>query len=157
MKEKTIKVLKIAPHCKPEIVTLINALESLQEAVSEGADSVGLIEIIPITDTASILCNEEGKLNGSELNRALRDEDGHIYDILAGDFLIVGLGEEDFSSLSPELMAQFEKQFHQPEMFVKLGRSIMALPLPDDKVKKPDAPEKSDIVPKKSTPDRDAL
>ena len=59
--------------------------------------------------------------------------------------------------MSPELMAQFEKQFHQPEMFVKMGRSIMALPLPDDKVKKPDVPEKSDIVPKKSTPDRDAL
>ena len=43
--------------------------------------------------------NEEGKMNGSELNRALRDSDkGNLYDIIAGDFLVVGLGEEDFCS-----------------------------------------------------------
>ena len=35
---------------------------------------------------------------------------------------------------------KFEKKFHQPEMFVRMGRSIMALPLPDDKVKKAGAP-----------------
>ena len=46
MKEKIIKVLKVAPHCKPEIVELVNKLDNLQEAVSDGADSVGLIEII---------------------------------------------------------------------------------------------------------------
>ena len=39
-----------------------------------------------------------------DLNRALRDDDGDIYDIIAGDFLVVGLGEDDFCSLSPELM-----------------------------------------------------
>ena len=38
-------------------------------------------------------------------------------------------GEEDFASLSPELMEKFEKEFHQPEMFVRMGRSIMALTL----------------------------
>ena len=87
-------------------------------------------------EPVALVMNEEGKMNGSELNRALRDQDGDIYDIIAGDFLVVGLGEEDFSSLSPELMEKFEKQFHQPEMFVRMGRSIMALPLPDDKVRK---------------------
>lgn len=94
---------------------------------------------------------------GKDLNRALRDEDGEIYDIIAGDFLVVGLGEEDFSSLSPELMKQFEEHFHQPEMFVRMGRSIMALPLPDDKVKKADATEKTVPTPHKSSPDRDSL
>lgn len=80
--------------------------------------------------------HDEGKIMGKDLNRALRDGDGEIYDIIAGDFLVVGLGEEDFSSLSPELMKQFEEHFHQPETFVRMGRSIMALPLPDDMVKK---------------------
>ena len=28
----------------------------------------------------------------------------HIYDIVSGNFLIVGLGEEDFTDLSPDLM-----------------------------------------------------
>ena len=63
------------------------------------------------------MVNEEGKINGSELNRALRDDNGQIYDIIAGDFLVVGLGEEDFASLSPELMEQFEKEFHQPDVY----------------------------------------
>ena len=59
----------------------------------------------------------------------------------------MGLGEDDFCSLSPELMKQFEEHFHQPETFVRMGRSIMALPLPDDMVKKEDAPVKADSVP----------
>ena len=101
--------------------------------------------------------HDEGKLVGKELNRALRDDDGDIYDIIAGDFLVVGLGEDDFCSLSPELMKQFEEHFHQPETFVRMGRSIMALPLPDDMVKKEDAPVKADSVPHKSNPDRDVL
>ena len=101
--------------------------------------------------------DEEAKLTGKDLNRALRDHDGDIYDIIAGDFLVVGLGEEDFSSLSPELMEKFEKQFHQPEMFVRMGRSIMALPLPDDKVKKAGAPVMDAPIPHKSCHDRDSL
>lgn len=59
--------------------------------------------------------------------------------------------------LSPELMEKFEKEFHQPEMFVRMGRSIMALPLPDDKVKAVDAPLKAESMPQKSSPDRDVL
>ena len=113
--------------------------------------------VYPFEDPVAIICNEEGKLNGSELNRCLRDDEGQIYDILAGDFLITGLTEDDFGSLTPEQMQKFEKMFHQPEMFVKMGRSLMALPVPDDRVKKPDAPEKTDMAPKKSAPDRDVL
>lgn len=105
----------------------------------------------------ALVMHDEGKLVGKELNRALRDDDGDIYDIIAGDFLVVGLGEDDFCSLSPELMKQFEEHFHQPETFVRMGRSIMALPLPDDMVKKEDAPVKADSVPHKSNPDRDVL
>ena len=85
------------------------------------------------------------------------EEFDDIYDIIAGDFLVVGLGEDDFCSLSPELMKQFEEHFHQPETFVRMGRSIMALPLPDDMVKKEDTPVKADSVPHKNNPDRDVL
>ena len=94
-------------------------------------------------------------MNGSELNRGLRTKDGDLYDIIAGDFLVVGLGEEDFCSLEPELMRKFEEVFHQPEMFVRMGRSVMAMPLPDDKVKKPDKPEKLTDAIQKSTHDHD--
>ena len=68
----------------------------------------------PFTDPVAIVCNDEGKLLGLPMNRALRDEHGQTYDVVAGNFLVVGLGEEDFASLSPELAQKYEQFFHQP-------------------------------------------
>ena len=87
--------------------------------------------VYPFEDSVGVICNEEGKLRGLPANRALRDEDGHIYDVIAGSFLVVGLGEEDFCSLSAEQIDKFEALFHQPEAFVKMGHSITAVPIPD--------------------------
>ncbi len=50
------------------------------------------------------------------------------------EFLVVGLGEEDFVSLSPELAQKYEEEFHQPEAFVPLGRRLMVIPVPDESV-----------------------
>jgi len=110
MKEKIIKVLKVAPHSKPEEVVLNNTLEALQEAVSEGADSVGLIEIIPLTDTASLLCNEEGKLIGLEPNRRI----GH--DVICGTFYVVGEDNKgNLTSLSAKDIDYYMNRFAVPE------------------------------------------
>lgn len=136
----------------PQAVQIGCELEDLQKAVGGDIEAT-----YPFNEPVALVMHDEGKLAGKDLNRALRDDDGDIYDIVAGDFLVVGLGEDDFCSLSPELMKQFEEHFHQPETFVRMGRSIMALPLPDDMVKKEDAPVKADSVPHKSNPDRDVL
>ena len=145
-------ILAVLPGKAPERMELDGSLESMQEFVG------GTIQAVyPFPDPVAIVCNDEGKLLGLGYNRALRDDAGNIYDILCGPFFICGLGEEDFSSLSPELMKKYEEHFHQPEMFVRMGRSIMALPLPDDKVKKADATEKTVPTPHKSSPDRDSL
>ena len=69
---------------------------------------------------------------GLPLNRALRDEDGQMYDAVAGTFLVVGLGEKDFASLTPELAQKYEQLFHQPEAFLKLGNRLLVLPVPDE-------------------------
>lgn len=102
--EKKMTVLRIDPNKVPSRVELGNDLRSLQKAVG------GYIEAVyPFDDPVALVVNDEGKLNGLPLNRALRDEDGHIYDVVAGSFLVVGLGESDFTSLSPELMGKYEK------------------------------------------------
>ena len=150
--KEQLDVLLVKPGRYPQAVQIGSELEDLQKAVGGDIEAV-----YPYNEPVALIVNDEGKLNGSELNRALRDNEGQIYDIVAGDFLVVGLGEEDFASLSPELMEKFEKEFHQPEMFVRMGRSIMALPLPDDKVKTADSPLKAESMPQKSSPDRDAL
>ena len=95
---------------------------------------------------AILVMNEEGKLDGLPLNRAHRDDHGEIYDVVAGSFLVVGLTDEDFGSLTPGQMKAFEEKFQSPEVFVRMGRGIMAIPLPDEKVEKQqeqkvDAPE----------------
>lgn len=150
--KEQLDVLLVKPGRYPQAVQIGSELEDLQKAVGGDIEAV-----YPYNEPVALIVNDEGKLNGSELNRALRDNEGQIYDIVAGDFLVVGLGEEDFASLSPELMEKFEKEFHQPEMFVRMGRSIMALPLPDDKVKTADSPLKAESMPQKSSPDRDVL
>ena len=111
MKEKEIKVLKVAPGKAPEVVMLENTLHSLQVAVSEGAPNVGLIEISEISEVC-ILCNEEGKLIGLEPNRRIGR------DILCGTFYLTGQDYEsgDLSSLPEHLIEYYSKQFATPEV-----------------------------------------
>ena len=116
--ENTLSVLKIAPGQHPQQVEIDNDLKALQQAVG---GSIGAS--YPFADPVAIICNDEGKLMGLPLNRALRDENGQMYDAVAGDFLVVGLGEEDFASLTPELAQKYEQLFHQPEAFLKLGKA----------------------------------
>lgn len=87
-------VLLIKPGMYPQAVQIGCELEDLQKAVGGDIEAV-----YPYEEPVALVMHDEGKMIGSELNRALRDQDGDIYDIIAGDFLVVGLGEEDFSSL----------------------------------------------------------
>lgn len=147
-----LDVLLVKPGMYPQQVQIDSGLTALQQAVEGDIDAAYYFE-----EPVAIIVNDEGKLNGSELNRAICDQDGNIVDIIAGTFLVVGLDEENFGSLSPELMQKFEEKFHQPEMFVRMGKSVMALPVPDDMVRKEDAPVKSEPTPRKTSPDRDVL
>ena len=106
-----ITVLKIAPMCEPEVVTLKNDLRALQEAVSEDAPYVGLIEVIDIDTKTCILCNEEAKLIGLQPNRRVGE------DILCGTFYIIGQdGEGSFTSLSAAGIELYKKVFGKPEI-----------------------------------------
>lgn len=147
-----LDVLLVKPGMYPQQVQIDSGLAALQQAVEGDIEAAYYFE-----EPVAVIVHEEGKLNGSELNRAICDQDGNIVDIIAGNFLVVGLGEENFCSLSPELMQKFEEKFHQPEMFVRMGKSVMALPIPDDRVRKEDAPVKAEPTPRKTSPDRDVL
>ena len=73
--------------------------------------------------------NDEGKLIGLDLNRSLRDEHGEIYDIVAGTFLVVGLGPESFASLPPDMIQKYTEQFKRPELFASINGQIVSVPV----------------------------
>jgi len=125
-KNNLIKVLVVEPEKTPYVKEIEPTLSSYQAEVG------GYIQAIyPFDEPVAIICNEEGKLNGLDLNRALRDEDGVIYDIVAGTFLVVGLSEDDFTSLDDAQIKQFSRRFKTPEMFVAFNGKIMVLPMTD--------------------------
>lgn len=121
--DNTIEVLMVEPGQYPRVERIGSDLASLQKAVD------GYIEAVyPYDDPVALICGEEAKLEGKPLNRALRDGDGDIYDIVAGKFFICGLGDENFASLPKELQQKYEEKFRQPEAFLKMGSKIMAIP-----------------------------
>ena len=139
MDNEKISVLVVEPEKKPYEKEISSGLSSLQHEVG------GYIQAVyPYEEPVAIICDEEAKLKGSELNRVLRDEDGKIYDVVAGTFLIVGLGEEDFASLTPEHMKKFKEKFDTPEMFMRLNGKLVVLPMEEEgpKAKKPSVLQK---------------
>ena len=86
-KQKTIKVVKVPAGKQAFVKEIPTGLKSLQSEVA------GYIQALyPFEDEVAIICNDEGKLMGLPLNRALRLNGmagNEIYDIIVGDFLIV--------------------------------------------------------------------
>lgn len=83
----------------------------------------------PFEEEVAIICNEEGKINGLPLNRALYDDRGKIYDVVAGTFLVTGLTEDSFGSLTPEQVNTYTQMYQTPETFMRMGRDIVAIPI----------------------------
>ena len=126
-----IKVLVIEPMKKPYVKEMEHTLENLQREVGGNIEAV-----YPFQDRAAIICNDDHKFNGSQLNRCLRDENGEVYDILAGNFMVAGLTEYDFGSLTDEQIDRYSNLFGTPEMFVKVGEQLVVLPVPESELEK---------------------
>ena len=132
MEKKTRSVLVVEPQKKPYAKEIGGDLKSLQHEVG------GYIQAVyPFREPVALICNEEGKPSGKTLNRALRDESGQIYDVVAGTFLIAGLGEENFISLTPEQMEHFMQYFQTPEQFQMTNGKILVSPMKDERNEEP--------------------
>ena len=124
-----MNVLMMEPGKAPYETQIGSDLQSMQALVG------GYIQAVyPFEQPVVLVCCESGKLDRLPLNRALRDSDGDIYDIVAGNFFIVGLGQSDFTDLPHELAERFAEQFRQPEIFMHVDDKIVAAPMPDEQV-----------------------
>lgn len=124
-KAETISVLLIQPGKYPKTVTIEDSLEAMQALV--GGD---IEEYMPFDDEAAIICNEEGKISGLPLNRAVYDSEHQMIEIMAGDFFIchAPISSEKFLSLPPDLEKKYSEKFRYPEKFVQTDKDIKAIP-----------------------------
>ncbi len=101
-----MKILIVEPHKQPYCKDISGTLEELQAIVG------GYIQAIyPFDDPVALVCNEEGKLNDLPSNRLLCDKSGRVYDIICGTFFLVGLGAEDFISLTDTEIEKYSRYF----------------------------------------------
>ena len=123
-KSNELEVLLVKPGQYAEMTTIDAGLSSMQEIVGGNIQAVNFFD-----EPVTLVCHEEGKINGMELNRAIKDDNGTVIDIIAGTFFVCGVGDENFTSLPPEHRAKFEKMFKNPEAFLKMGKGVMAIPV----------------------------
>lgn len=120
--KETITVILCEPGKFARKAEIGTTLADLQGAV--GGD---IQAIYPYSEEVAVVCDDEGKISGKALNRAIYDDSGEIIDIIAGTFFICDCSGENFGSLSREQLNRYGTQFHYPEKFIKINDQIKAL------------------------------
>jgi len=121
-----ITVLVVEPGKKPKAKEISGDLKSMQEIVG------GTIQAVyPFDDEVALIANDDGWLLGLSANRGLRDDEGNIYDIICGSFLLCGAptDSDSFTSLTSEQIERFRTLFYAPEIFVGMDGRIVCLPM----------------------------
>ena len=117
-----MRVIMVEPQKIAYVTEIGDDLKSMQKAVG------GLIETVyPFEELVAIVCGDEAKINGLPPNRALYNENDEIYDIICGSFFICGLSDDNFDSISDDLIDKFLEKFRDPEIFMKIGEKIIAI------------------------------
>ena len=101
--QRNIKVLVVEPNKLPYEKTIPNKLKEKQSIVDGYIEYVRLLE----DEDVVLICNEEGKINGSDYNRDIG------YDIVFGTFIIVGESANDGEdrSLTDEQIEKYKQRF----------------------------------------------
>lgn len=117
-----IKVVMCEPFKYAKVVEIEASLDNYQSIVD------GYIGCFyPFDDSVGIVCNDEGKINGSNPNRAIY-RNGKMVDIVFGTFFVTGLTEDSFGSLTDEQATKYASLFKFPELIFKLGGKLVAIP-----------------------------
>ena len=104
-----MKILIVEPGRHPRTAHIPHELGTMQAVVG------GYIQAIyPWDDPVALVCDEEGLLKHAAFNRLIAPEVA-----IFGTFFICGLGEEDFTDLSDELLAIYAQLLHAPEILIR--------------------------------------
>ena len=125
LQDNTIRVVLVEPGKQARIADIEASLEGYYRAI--GADTIQAA--YPFEEEVCIICDDEGKLTGRQLNRALRYEDTkEIYDIVAGTFFVCSCKETHYTSLNTEQQRRYLNLYKWPETFFNINGKIVAVP-----------------------------
>ena len=119
-----MRVIVVEPKKKPMVRDIDAGLESMQKIVGGSIQA-----IYPFDEPVALICNEEGKLLNLPLNRALRDDEGNVYDIISGTFFLCAAPPDSdrFTSLTDQQVKTYMERFATPEMFLNVGGDLFVL------------------------------
>lgn len=117
-----ISVVIAEPGKQARSAYIDSSLSGMQRIV--GGDIEG---VYPFPEAVCLVCNEEGKVNGLPLNRALYDKKGKVYDVVAGPFFICGCRDGKFVGLTDEQLKRYTEKFKYPERFIRSRDQIVAI------------------------------
>lgn len=120
-----MQVVVVEPKKKPVVQDIDSGLESMQRIVGGSIQA-----IYPFDEPVALICNEEGKLLNLSLNRALRDDEGNVYDIISGTFFLCAAPPDSdrFAGLTDHQVKTYMERFAMPEMFLNTGGDLFVLP-----------------------------
>ena len=120
-----MRVIVVEPEKKPTAQDIGSDLESMQKIVCGSIEAV-----YPFDEPVALICNEEGKLLNLPLNRALRDDEGNVYDIISGTFFVCAAPPDSdrFADLTDQEVKTYMERFAMPEMFLNVGGNLFVLP-----------------------------
>ena len=120
-----MQVVVVEPKKKPMVQDIDAGLESMQKIVGGSIQA-----IYPFDEPVALICNEEGKLLNLPLNRALRDNEGNVYDIISGTFFVCAAppDSDHFAGLNDQQAKTYLERFSMPEMFLNVGGALFVLP-----------------------------
>ena len=119
-------VLYIQVGKKPQVLQIRHTLSEMQRLVG------GIISTFsPFDDGSVMIVNDNGKNEGLEFNRTVRDKNGKVIDIIAGDFFICYAPPDnsELSSLPDELIQKYTEVFKTPQAFIDIGGKMLVVPV----------------------------
>ena len=124
-----IRVLMVEPGKKAYEKEIGTDLDDIYAAI----DCECFGTFYPYSDLVVIVCDDEGKINGSRPNRAVYGENGEMVDIIFGKFFICDCSSSSFKSLPDDMMEKYKKEFYYPERFINFNGEIAAVKFDPDK------------------------
>ena len=117
MSDNSMKVLVVEPMKRPYVQEIDGSLASMQKLVG------GTIQAVyPFDDPVALICNDEGKLMNLPCNRFLYDEQRNPYDVICGTFFVVGVGEENFKSLTDRQIRKYHEMYSREVILLAPGK-----------------------------------